>query len=124
MNFKIQVESAGATWWETYDEPDCPDEAAIRAWAAAACERFNATLRGNETPRSFTGCIEIIGEGKGQGHSWTKMNLVSLQDHRGVFDNVRCTVCDARARRYGMDSIKMQKGFTAKKWKRCPGEPQ
>lgn len=122
MKFQIEIAEQGVSErrWESFDEEECHDEASIKEWAEATVKRFNDSLRPGERPREFCGGIKIIGEGA-RLHRWTKRNLTTQGDWRGVFDNVQCTVCGARARRYGIDTIKMQKSYTAKKWKTCPG---
>lgn len=121
MKFQIEVrDTKSGPWWETFDEEECNDEASIKAWAEATIARYNDTLRPGERPRTFIGGIKILGDGT-RKHRWTKTAIVTQADHRGTFDKVKCTACGAVARRYGLDRIKMQKPFTAKRWKNCPG---
>lgn len=122
MKFQIEVleKGARASWWETYDKEEVVDEATARAYAKKMIDYFNSTLRSGEKRRSFVGGIKLIDEGTRE-HKWTKSNVVTLADHRGAFDNVTCKTCGARARRYGLWNLKMQRGYTAKKWKTCPG---
>lgn len=122
MKFQIEVgvKDGADVWWEPYDQEECHDEASIKAWATATIQRFNATLRDGEVARRFVGGVKIEGEGT-RKHRWSKRNIMTQADHRGSFDNVYCTVCGATARRYELTRIKMQKPYTAKKWKFCPG---
>ena len=122
MKFQIEVrDERGGPWWETFDEEECKDEASIKAWVERTIARYNDTLRPHESPRTFVGGIKIVGDGTRQ-HKWTKLNVFTQDDKaRGAYDKLRCTQCGAIARRYGVDHIKMQKGYTAKKWRSCPG---
>jgi len=123
MKFKIEVRHHGTSevWWETFDKEEVTDEATAKAWAIKTIARFNDTLRPKELPREFAGGVLLLGAGT-RKHDWSKMNLYTIEDHRGHYDNVECKNCGARARRYGLDRIKRQKGYTARKWDNCPGQ--
>ena len=122
MKFRIEVKNkTGDPWWETYDKEEVVDEASGRAWAINLIEWFNSTLRNGEEKRYFTGSVEVLGKGT-KKHRWRKKNIVTQADHHGAFDVMECERCGARARRYGLTSYKMQRGFTTKQYETCPGE--
>lgn len=127
MKFEMLISHAGNTsehaWVETDDRDDLENEAAILAWATRIVASFNATLKPYEKPRTLHS-VRIVGDSvpRPKPHHFLKVNLVTLSDHRGAFDNVACEHCGCKARRYGLARIVRQKGFTAKKWDSCLGK--
>lgn len=123
MKFQIEVTSARGEWWETYDEASVTTDADAVAFGTRTVAYFNDTLRPHEDPRTFTGKVRILGPGKGGSHDWEKRNLMTLSDHRGLFDNVQCRSCGVTARRYGLGHIKRSAQYRAKKYDFCAGVP-
>lgn len=124
MNFTAMIRNVGeeTPWKESFNEAGVTTQEQAEKWTRETVEWFNSTLRAGEVQREVVSVR--IGEGEEPlDHHWTKINLVTLQDHRGMFDNVRCTRCGATARRYGLTSIRRSATFRAKKWQFCPSVP-
>lgn len=126
MKFRIEVQEKRRSTllpanWETYDKEEVVDEATARLFAEQTLEYFNSTLRTGELPRVFTGRVELLGEGTKQ-HRWRKLNSVTQMDHHGMFDRMECERCGAKARRYGLMSLKRTKPYDGKKYEHCPGK--
>lgn len=114
MKFKMQVSyknKSRITWWETCDIFAVDTLGKAVEHSEALVERFNATLRPGETPRVFTGKVRLLLGESVRLHTWEKASLVT---ESGGYDRMRCTVCLATGKRYGLGQggIKLDKGFT------------
>lgn len=121
MNFSIQVKNStgGEPWTENFNEDHVQTQAEAEEWAKNTLEYFNRTCGPGEPRREIISVT--IGEGSApEKHHWLKVNLVTLSDHRGMFDKVRCPKCGAEARRYGLTRIARGKKWKAAKWENCP----
>lgn len=123
MKFKVGMSDVSGSWFESYDDATVTDEATAIDFIARVVNYYNSTLRPKERARAFTGYVELLGEGKGAEHDWHKQNLVTQSDHRGMFDNMKCSACGVTARRYGFGSYKRSPKFSAKKYATCTGKP-
>lgn len=123
MKFQIEVTSVRGEWWEIHDEASVTTDADAVEFGNRVVAYFNSTLRPHEDPRTFTGNVKILGPGQGGAHDWEKRNLMTLSDHRGMFDKVECRSCGVTGRRYGLGTIKRSAEYRAKKYDHCKGVP-
>ena len=116
--FKIVVEDGrGDRWEEEYDKPTNDP----MQWAIETVEKFNAGLRGYESPRKV---IDVIVLGESEAHTFKKTNLVTIMDpRRGCYDTARCSRCGITAKRIGLGAYIIDPKYRAKKYKKCPGVP-
>jgi hypothetical protein len=80
-------------------------------------DRFNATLRPGELPRRLVRIVSAEATApKPMQHRWDKVSLVT---EKGGYDRMRCIVCAATGKRYGLG----QNGVTPdpKFNNACPG---
>lgn len=119
MMFKMHVKDEQSDWWEDFGE--YANESAATARAEEYVARFNSGLRQGETTRTLLGVAED--SGAKLEHNWQKQNAFTREDHRGMFDIVKCARCGCEARRYGLRRIVRGQKFRAKKWAVCTENP-
>jgi hypothetical protein len=121
MKFSIKVRNSngGEPWTENYSEDFIKTQEQAEAWAKNTLAYFNKTCAPGEPTREL---ISVqLGDGDAfEKHWWVKQNLITLSDHNGIFDKVKCKKCDAEARRYGLTRIKRAAKWRAQKWDICP----
>lgn len=126
MKFALIVAHAAHpenTWRENYSDAEIETVDQAKAYGAKLIDGFNSSLRPHETARVLIDVELDPNADTKTPHKWEKSALVTQMDPaRGMFDPVRCKVCGAVARRYGINLIKRQKPFTALKWATCPGK--
>ena len=117
MKFKIKVSSeSGGEWWEEYDK-DVPDP---EVWARETVEKFNATLRRNEKPRTLL-VVEVIDRDNDGFHDWVKRtDGMSVPFRGGVVDLMFCRKCGITGKRYGLSGVVIiDSKFRGKAYGRC-----
>jgi hypothetical protein len=113
--FIVVVENDRGRWEEEYDKL----VADPRKWAEETVARFNATLYPKELPRRL---VDVILVGDSEQHDWHKINLVTVSDHLGrLYDILRCKRCGVTAKRFGLEDIRRDRQFKAKKYAKCKG---
>ena len=108
--------NSGGQWEEYYSCPDNATDDQILGLIESMFDRFNATLRPNESPRTVVGVYEEQDKAEFPEHSWEelvkhnweKSNLVTiLQLGGGSYDTVRCAKCGATGKRYGLSDARI-----------------
>lgn len=117
MKFKLKVSSeSGGEWWEDYDK-DIPDP---EAWAKETVDRFNATLRPREKPRTLL-AVEVIDRDNAKFHKWVKRTDGMSVGFRGVMvDLMYCKKCGITGKRYGLQEyVTIDSKFRKKAFREC-----
>lgn len=94
----------------------------VKVSAQRLVDWFNEGQKARSLPlrQLFDVRVELVDEPAGpRAHEWSKTNLVTVADHRGVFDTVKCSRCGVTARRYGISHIVRQSPYRAKKFAVC-----
>lgn len=126
MKFTLKVaylDGSGAPWTEPYNRPEIGSEEAAKSWAERTIKNFNDTLRPGEKARKFLGVFFDQEDNKEKAvHLWSKTNLVTIIRGHRSHDTLKCLNCGVTAKRFGLDSIKIDSQFRAKKYQSCPGK--
>lgn len=101
-------------WEETHttDNPGPPEEI-----IEAIIRRFNETLRPGEKARRL---IRIVSSEATKPkpfvmqHKWEKQNLVTISDRHGMYDKMKCKICGATGKRFGLGDVTPDKPKFAK----------
>jgi len=56
-------------------------------------------------------------------HNWDKKNLVSKPGKKGHYDEVECTNCGIKGRRYGFTEVSISESYSKEKAFNCPKAP-
>lgn len=122
MKFTITVRNSGGggAWTENYNEDSVTNQEQAEHWADETLAFFNRTCEQGEPTRRLVSVNFREGNSPGK-HWWVKQNIITLQDHRGMFDEVKCKKCGITARRYGLTAIKRSAKFRSGKWANCQG---
>jgi hypothetical protein len=104
--------SDDTAWTEDYETNDAGTAEEI---IGRLLDNFNATLRPGQAPRRVVKILAVEGSAQLK-HNWDKASLVT---EKGGYDRMRCRVCGAKGKRYGLG----QHGVTIDKRARksCPG---
>jgi hypothetical protein len=99
-------------WEETHetDAPGPPEEI-----IGAVIRRFNETLRPGEKARRLVRIISNEATAPKPfvlHHKWGKQNLVTISDRHGMYDKMKCSVCGAMGKRFGLGSVTPDKKFS------------
>ena len=123
MKFNIIVSHIDntATWKEDYNRLEVRDLNDAAKWGANLIDNFNATLRPGEKARKFHGVEPAEDSEANAPHEWHKTNLVTISDRTGLYDRMTCLRCNITAKRFGVDSLVVDKKFRAKKYLTCKG---
>jgi len=119
MKFVIKVKIKGnpdsTAWTEIYDKNvDDPEK-----YGREAVDLWNNTLQSHEQAREFVSVVSVDKDSR-EEHTWSKQNLVSIDDGKDIYDIMKCTECGITARRYGMNVIVLDAKFRkAKVYLRC-----
>jgi len=99
MQYRIKVAkvSGGAPWWETCSikHKDAPTEAECIQWAVDVIARFNSA----DPKDRHRKLIAVSVASATVEHVWEKTSLVT---ERGGYDRMRCRLCGATGKRYGL----------------------
>ena len=122
INYVLRVKNVGSSdesaWNETMSY-NFDNNVTEEQHGNELIERFNATLKPMEPPRVVVSITPINSNEKAPNrfasHQWEKKSLVT---QKGGYDEMRCTICGAIGRRYGLGSgVKLMS--KAKKYQSC-----
>lgn len=125
MNFRMQVTDGSQTWWEDFNYPSVRSQQNAEDEANRMIERFNATLRPYEKPRTLLSVA--FGEGDSEEtkpmrvrHQWEKTNLITVKGRGGnYYDEMRCSNCGITGKRYGLGGVTPDSQYKAKAFLSC-----
>lgn len=120
MKVKMHVKqvNTGAVWAEEYDikNNENPGE-----YARKLVEKFNNTLRPNESPRELVG-VEVLEEDSDVviKHGWEKQNAVTIMRGNRSYDAYKCSICGVTGKRYGLSAVMVRdSAFKGKVYETC-----
>lgn len=92
-------------------------------WVRECMDRFNASLRQNETPRTILSMVVEAIEEKSVRieHRWEKTNLVTIENRGQYYDTARCSECGITGKRFGVRDVKRDPKYGAKGYETCNG---
>lgn len=105
MKITFICASSHGEWSEDY-ESDVPGSA--EEIIGALLKRFNDTLRPGEKPRRLVRIVATEATAPKPfvtEHRWEKQNLVTISDRNGLYDKMKCKICGATGKRYGLRDV-------------------
>lgn len=121
------ADEQGEQWVESYREGDglrtftaqTPDDK-LEEWARGVIAFYNNTLNPRERPRKLIRIdVDRTDEAIKGTHVWSKTNAVTVVERGRTFDRMKCEVCSVTGKRFGLDRIKRDAVFKAKKYEHC-----
>ncbi len=123
MKFQLCVgyaDTENPTWIEMFDDHSVKTQEEAEAFCRKTVAWFNDTLRPGEKARRYVS-VNLIGES--EVHDWRKSNLVTVANHRGTHDVMKCEACGITGKRFGIGGgVTRDSKYRAKKYAKCvPG---
>lgn len=96
ISARIQIHDPEKTIYkEVFEaETDHPTE-----YVKSILNRFNASLKKGEHPRSIIGRARILDKTNRRKHVWEKTNLVTIEKSGSMYDTCRCSNCGITGKR-------------------------
>lgn len=116
--------TTGNRWPETYREGERASfteaHTDLDAWGRALIQRYNDGLRPGEYVRTLERVVVTVeADPATREHDWTKTSLVTVEERGQYFDRMRCKRCGVTGKRFGLDYVKRDSIYRAKKFEKC-----